>query len=244
MSLLGLILVLAGLVGYLVLLFMIGGFTYRTWIFDATVAGGIALATIGWATGSSRATSGIALGVGVFWFGFSRAELRFRNPDQLTLTRGHRLPELRAFTVDGVEVTERDLTAQGPALLTLYRGWWCPTSKAQMNTILAQSDALIDARVALFAGSVDEPAEARPIQESVGDAITILCAVPDTFLDRIGLRDRRGAPWYDRLLFGAARQPISMPAVILLDADGRVLSAERSSRLDDGSPFAEIAARL
>ena len=112
------------------------------------------------------------LGVGVFWFGFSPAELRFRNPDELTLTRGDRLRELRAFTVDGVEVTERDLTAQGPALLTLYRGWWCPTSKAQMNTILAQSDALIDARVALFAGSVDEPAEARPIQESVGDAIT------------------------------------------------------------------------
>lgn len=235
---------LAGFVGYAVLLFLIGGFTYRTWIFDGLVAVGMALAVAGWATGGGAAWSMVALAVGVFWFGFTRAEFRLRGSDRLKVRPGDRLPAFTAVTVDGAAVSGPDLIAAGPAVLTLYRGWWCPTSKVQLDAVVAQSDALIRAGVTLFAGSVDGPEQARPIQEHVGESIRILCDVPESFLDAIGLCDRRGAPWYDRLLFGAPKQPIAMPAVLLLDADGRLLSATRSSRLDDGSPFADIADRL
>jgi hypothetical protein len=71
------------------------------------------------------------------------------------------------------------------------------------------------------------------LQRHVGDAITILCDVPTSLLDTIGVRDARGAPWYDRLLFGAARRDISMPAALVIDASGRVVFAHRSTRVDD-----------
>lgn len=244
MALVGLSLVLAGLVGYVVLLFLISGFTYRTWIFDAFVATGMAFAVVSWWTEGQGMLVVATLGIGVFWFGFSRVELRLRGSTRLALKHGDHLPALTSITVNGRTVTERDLTSNGTALLTLYRGWWCPTSKVQLDTILSQREALLEVGVTLFAGSVDGPEEAKPIQEHVGDAVTILCDIPVAFLDEIGLHDQRGAPWYDRLLFGAKKQPISMPAVILLDMDGRVISADRSSRIDDESPFAEITSRL
>lgn len=244
MTFAGLILVLASVVGYVALLFVVGGFTYRTWIFDGVVVAGMALAGVGWATGDRVALPMVALAVGVFWFGFTRAEFRLRGSDRLAVKRGDRLPALTAVTVDGAQLSERDLTVNGPAVLTLYRGWWCPTSKVQLDAILAQHDALVEAGLAVFAGSVDGPDEAKPIQEHVGEAIVILCDIPERFLDEIGVRDQRGAPWYDRLLVGAAKQPISMPAVLLIGADGRLISADRSSRLDDGNPFTEIMARL
>jgi len=184
--------VLASLVGYVVLLFVVGGFTYRTWVFDGVVAAGMTLAGVGWATGDRVALPIVALAVGILWFGFTRAEFRFRGSDRLAVKPGDRLPALTAVTVEGAQVSERDLTANGPALLTLYRGWWCPTSKVQVDAILTQNDALVEAGVAVFAGSVDGPEEARLIQEHVGEAIVILCDIPETFLDEIGLRDRRG----------------------------------------------------
>lgn len=244
MEVAGLVLVVAGLAGYVILLFVVGGFTYRTWIFDGVVAAGMTLAVAGWATGGGSVLPIASLSIGAFWFGFTRAELKLRGSDRLAVKPGDRLPAFVARTVDGLPISNFDLTAHGPALLTLYRGWWCPTSKVQVDAILAQNDALAAAGVALFAGSVDGPEEARPIQEHVGESMVVLCSIPESFLDAVGLRDRRGAPWYDRLLFGAAMRPIAMPALILLGADGRIVSAGRSSRLDDGNPFLEVAALL
>jgi hypothetical protein len=71
------------------------------------------------------------------------------------------------------------------------------------------------------------------MQDHLGPGITILCDVPTSLLDAIGVRDRRGAPWYDRLIFGAARRDISMPAALLVDGSGRIRYAHRSTTVDD-----------
>jgi hypothetical protein len=87
--------------------------------------------------------------------------------------------------------------------------------------------------VTIFAGSVDGPDESAPMQDHVGDTIRILCSVQESFLDEIGVRDRRGAPWYDRRLFGAMQRAIAMPAAIAIDRTGRIVFAKRSTRVDE-----------
>ena len=109
----------------------------------------------------------------------------------------------------------RYLIASSPALLVLYRGWWCPSSKAQLDELVRDRERLSEAGLTIFAASVDRPTEAAPLQQHVGDKITILCGISESLLDDVAVRDQRGAPWYDRILFGAAKQDIAMPADIL-----------------------------
>lgn len=52
--------------------------------------------------------------------------------------------------------------------------------------------------------------------------------------------DQRGAPWYDRILFGAAKQDIAMPAALVVDGTGKIVFAYRSARLDDRARPADI----
>ncbi len=98
--------------------------------------------------------------------------------------------------------------------------------------------------MSVFAGSVDSATEAAPMQDYLGPGITILCDVPTSLLDAIGVRDTRGAPWYDRLIFGAARRDISMPAALLIDGSGRIRYAHRSTNVDDRPRTSDILAAV
>jgi peroxiredoxin len=143
------------------------------------------------------------------------------------------MPAFSAVTTEGRAVTEQDLAASAPTLLLLYRGWWCPTSKSQVDDLRGHYGDLAALGVTIYAASVDSPAEAAPMQEHVGSTITILCNVQDSFLEDIGVRDRRGAPWYDRIWFGAANRAIAMPAAIAIDKAGQITFAKRSTRVDE-----------
>lgn len=241
---LGLLMVLGGAIAYLILLFVVHGFTYRTWIFHGVVAAGVAVALIGWATGGNAAIAVLAGALGLVWFALARRELRLVGSERLAVRPGDPMPAFTASTTDGRRVTEQDLASSAPALLVLYRGWWCPSSKAQLDEIVQHYGQLKAAGVTVFAGSVDAPAEAAPLQRHVGERITILCDVPTSLLDRIGVRDERGAPWYDRFLFGAARRDISMPAALVIDGSGRIRFAHRSTRVDDRPRPSDILASL
>ena len=126
----------------------------------------------------------------------------------------------------------------------LYRGWWCPSHKAQLDEIVDAHQSLSDAGLSVYAGSVDSPEESQSVQDRVGDKITILCDVPESLLDQIGVRDERGAPWYDRLIFGAKQRAISMPAAIVVGKGGSIVYARRSTRVDDRPAPDQILARL
>jgi hypothetical protein len=91
---------------------------------------------------------------------------------------------------------------------------------------------------------VDPPAHAASMQEHVGDGITIVCSCPVAVLDAIGARDRRGAPWYDRLFFRAPRGDIAMPAALVVDASGRIAYAFRARRVDERARPDDILASL
>ena len=244
LTVVGLVLVLGSAFAYLLLLFVLHSFTYRTWAFHAAVAAGMGLSVVGWVAGGSGVIALLAVVIGVFWFVATWHELRLVGSTGLAVRPGDPLPSFSATTTSGVPFTDRDLVAHSPALLVLYRGWWCPSSKVQLDEVLASHGQLTAAGISLYAGSVDSAAEAEPMQSYVGDGITILCDVPIPLLDTIGVRDRRGAPWYDRLLFGAAKRDISMPAAVLIDGSGRIRYAQRSTQVDDRPKPSDILAAI
>jgi peroxiredoxin len=244
LSIVGLVVVLAGVISYAVLLFVIHGFTYRTWIFDGVVVAGTLLAGARWLSNGVDAPGAVALAVGVAWFPLVRRELRIRGSEKLNLRPGDRFPSMSVLSTEGNVVTDQDLIAHAPTLLVLYRGWWCPSSRAQLDELVGAYDRLSEAGLAVYAGSVDTPSEATAMQEHVGNNVTILCAVPTSLLDAIGVRDTRGAPWYDRILFGAKQQDIAMPAAVVVDHSGTVVYAFRATSVDDRPDPNRIFANL
>jgi peroxiredoxin len=125
-----------------------------------------------------------------------------------------------------------------------YRGWWCPSSKSQLDEIIAEYENLNNAGLTIYAASVDGPSEAKPLQERVGNKITILCKVPEALLNDVGICDQRGAPWYDRILFGAQKQDIAMPSALVINPSGKIVFVYRSTRVDDRPRPADIIASL
>lgn len=244
LDVLGLVFVIAGLAAYLLFIFALHRFTYRTWIFDALVVAGMVSAILGWAFGGYRLSALAAVLLGGVWFLVSRYELKLKGSRQLKLRQGDRIPAFSLLTIDGRRFTDQDLMVHAPALLALYRGWWCPSSRSQVDAMTRNYESLHQAGLTIFAASVDEPDEAAPLQTRVGDKITILCGVSGSLLDDVGARDTRGAPWYDRLLYGAAQQDISMPAWLVIDRSGKILFVYRSTRLDYPARTADILANL
>jgi len=92
---------------------------------------------------------------------------------------------------------------------------------------------LLEAGVALFALS-NEPSEDQvALEKRLGGRVTFLSDPDGASLDALGLRDERGAPWYDRLLLGARPGHIAFPATVIVGRGGTVRSIHRSKAVDD-----------
>ena len=244
MTIAGFIIVLGVLISYLAMLFVFHRFTYKTWIFDVASGAGMLMGALGLFQRGGSWLSWSTITLGVIWFLVSRAELRIVGSKELQLHVGDKVPIMTFLKTDGTSITEQDLIANAPALLALYRGWWCPSSKVQLDEIMGNYEHLSQKGVSIYAASVDEPEMAAPIQEHVGNHITILCDVSEEMLKKIGVLDTKGAPWYDRLILGAPERPIAMPATLVINKDGRIIFASRSTRVDDRPRANEILASL
>ena len=244
MAILGLIIILGVNISYLTMIFVLHRFTYKTWIFDVAVGAGMVLGAASWFQAGGSWLSWSTITLGILWFLVSRIELRIVGSKALNLRVGDTMPAMAFLKTDGTPMTEQDLIANAPALLTLYRGWWCPSSKVQLHQILENHEHLTKKGVSLYAASVDEPETASALQEQVGNTITILCSVSEEVLKQVGVLDKRGAPWYDRIIFGAPERPIAMPATLVINKEGRITFASRSSRVDEGPRVDEILASL
>ncbi len=125
MTTIGLLLVLTGYFSYLLLLFVIHRFTYRTWIFDVIIGLGIAATLIGYAFGGNAVVIISSVILGAAWFPVTRQQLKLTGSNNLKLRVGDRLPHINSLTTESGKITERDLIASAQTLLVLYRGWWC-----------------------------------------------------------------------------------------------------------------------
>ncbi len=182
--------------------------------------------------------------LGLVWFPLTRRELTLHGSERLNIKPGDRLPTFVAARLDGTPLDDRDVAAHGPALLVLYRGWWCPSTKALFDELRRDHERLTAAGLTTFAASVDSPAQAAGMEEYARDGISIICSFPIAVLDAIGSRDRRGAPWYDRLLIGAPAGEIAMPTALVVDASGRIVYAFRARRVDERARPSDILTAL
>jgi peroxiredoxin len=244
MTTIGLLILLTVFAYYIFLLFVIHRFTYRTWIFDSMVGLGLSAALIGWVFGGSAPVALSTFTLSVAWFVITRHELTLTGSKRLELQVGDQMPAMNLLTTENNLVTERDLISKPPALLVFYRGWWCPSSKSQLDELIRDYENLSRAGLTIFAASVDSPSDAVSLQQRVGNKITVLCNVPESLLDDIGIRDQRGAPWYDQILFGAKKQEIAMPSALVIDTSGKIVFVYRSTRVDDRPRPADILASL
>jgi peroxiredoxin len=227
----GLAVVLAAVTAYLILTFGLRR-TYPTWWFDLAVASGTTLAVVGWIAGGAAWMALAAIVLEIAWFVLTRWEMRLPGAGRLSVDVGDQIPPFTATTAAGAGFTERDLAAAAPALLVLYRGWWCPYCTTQLDALTEEHQTLRDAGLTVFAISVDTLKETAGLEERYGGIVTFLSDPDGAFLDTLGVRDTRGAPWYDRLLFGAAKQNIAMPGALVVDDTGRIVFSYRSPRID------------
>ena len=177
MSAFGFLLVLGGFLSYFTLIFVFQRFTYKTWIFNIIIGVGIAMAVLSWFQSGTNLIFWSTIIVGVAWFILSKVELRLTGSKKLKLKQGSNLPAMTFTMIDGSEISEQYLIDKAPVLLVLYRGWWCPSSKTQLNEIIQQYEQFSKLGVKIYAASVDDPIAAAPLQEYVGGDITILCNV-------------------------------------------------------------------
>lgn len=216
--------------------------TLPTWCFDAGIGAGGALALAGGATGGAWAIAGSTAGTSLLWFVLTRRELGLPRGGG-AVRPGDVLPGFRAQTTAGLERSAADVVAAAPAVLVIYRGWWCPYCVSQLGELERHHERLRAAGLTLFALSVDPPEEQRPLEQRLGGRITFLSDPSGTALDALGVRVPDGVPWYDRWIFGARKQDIGRPLTLGVGADGRLWFVHRAARIDDRpSPGAIVEA--
>lgn len=170
MAIIGFVIVLGVIVSYVTMIFVPHRFTYRTWMFDGAVGVGMLLDAASWLLEGGSWLAWSTLILGIIWFLVTRIELRIVGSKELHLRVGDRVPAMAFLTTDGTPTTEQELIANAPTLLTLYRGWWCPSSKVQMQAIMDNYEQLHKNGVSVYAASVDEPETAMPIQRACRQA--------------------------------------------------------------------------
>ena len=194
MTVVGLIVILGVIMSYLAMIFVLRRFTYKTWVFDLAVGAGMVLGAASLLQKGGSWLSWSTITLGIIWFLVSRAELRIVGSKELHLHAGDKVPVMTFSKTDGTLITEQDLIANATALLALDRGWWCPSSKVQLDEIMGNYTPLHQKGVRIYAASVDEPADAAPIQEHVGNNIMILCNLSDELLKKSEFWTREERP--------------------------------------------------
>lgn len=218
--------------------------TFPTRRFDIGVAFGVVLSTIGALRKHGTGIAAVTWLGAARWFLLTRRELRVRPATDLLVSDGSIVPDFEVTTVTGHRFSNRDLVDSAPAVLIVYRGWWCPYCTTQLDAIRSEHEVLAANGIAVFALSTDPPDVASVLVERTSPFLTILCDPEGSALDAFGVRDRRRAPWYDRWFLGARRADIAAPASFVIDGSGRVAMASRSDRIDHRVAVSDIVRAL
>ena len=74
---------------------------------------------------------------------------------------GDAVPEVVVKTIEGADVSLRDVMAGGPAVIIFYRGGWCPYCVRHLSALAEIETELLTAGFKLVALSPDRPAKLR-----------------------------------------------------------------------------------
>ncbi|MFJ4868645.1 peroxiredoxin-like family protein [Streptomyces sp. NPDC088757] len=158
-------------------------------------------------------------------------ELAASGQADTALTTGANAPRFTLASATGRTVSLDDLLAEGPVVLTFYRGAWCPYCNIALRA-LQQHHADITARGArLVAVSPQIPDESLSLTEKHDLAFDVLSDIGSDTAKQYGLAfdlpDDLAAV-YDRLGFDLQRvngghpRTLPLPATYVIDRDGTI----------------------
>ncbi len=93
---------------------------------------------------------------------------------KLGLAIGEPAPRVAFQTIEGESVTLESLHAQGPIVLTFYRGGWCPYCTKALAAWETKLPELTSAGGTLIAITLEKPDQIEPVQTKHAPNITIL----------------------------------------------------------------------
>lgn len=94
--------------------------------------------------------------------------------EQAALGRGERMPDFTLPDQHGVVRPLSHYLAEGPVLLNVYRGGWCPYCNMEMQALNAVLPALRERGVNLIGMTPETPSSAQDTLTANGLAITVL----------------------------------------------------------------------
>ncbi len=152
-------------------------------------------------------------------------------PPGIGVAVGEKAPDARLHSADGREVSLRELTRGGAAILVFYRGGWCPYCNFQIRQLTETYPELRRRGVGPVAISVDRVQEAARTQATYEIPFPVL-SDPDLAAHRayrvLHQADaaevaRLGAAGIDlEKASGRAHHVIAVPAIFVIDRDGFV----------------------
>lgn len=169
------------------------------------------------------------------------------------LTAGAHAPRFTLPSVTGETVTLDQLFAQGPVVLTFYRGAWCPYCNIALRSLQEHHAAITDRGAQLVAVSPQIPDESLSLAEKHALDFTVLSDVGSDAAKAYGLAfdlpDDLAAV-YDKLGFdlhrvnGGHPRTLPLPATYVIDQTGTVRWAFADTDYTKRAEPAHIVAAL
>ena len=104
-----------------------------------------------------------------------------------TIQVGDRFPEFRLSNALGQEVSSADLLAQGPLLISFYRGEWCPFCNLELRALQKNLDKFKAKGVTLVAISPELPNQSLSTTEKHSLKFPVLSDVGNKLARQLGI---------------------------------------------------------
>lgn len=105
-----------------------------------------------------------------------------------TIKAGERAPDFTLTDPEGNDVALKDLLAQGPVVLTFYRGVWCPYCNIELQALEEVADEIKARGATLVAISMQGAADSRKSQRDNNLSFPILTDKAGQVSKKFGLR--------------------------------------------------------
>lgn len=142
---------------------------------------------------------------------------------------GDKFPAFELPDSKGKQISSTELLAQGPLVLSFYRGGWCPYCNLELRALNNMQQAFADQNAQLIAVSPQLPDESLSTQQQNELAYTVLSDVSNSLSKKCGLvftLDERLIPVYDQLGLnilkanGDDSYELPLPATYVIDSQG------------------------
>ncbi len=168
-------------------------------------------------------------------FARSTQELVDSGQAERAVKAGDMLPDFTLTDSDRNEISLKDLLAQGPVVLTFYRGVWCPYCNIELKALEEVADKVRERGATLVAISMQGASDSRKSQKDNGLSFPILTDKNGELANKLGIRwslQDYVIPVHDGFgvhlprIHGDGQWNLPMPARYVVDTDGTVAYAE------------------